>query len=67
MQRRPITFLAVDGSTPKNWLQAGRSRVQVPVGEKDFALLQNFQTDYGAHPASTTGTRVLSLSEAAEA
>ena len=43
-------------------LQAGRSGVRIPVGERDFVLLQNVQTGCGAHTASySVGTEVLSM------
>jgi hypothetical protein len=44
-----------------NRIQAGGSGVRIPVGTRDFALLQKVQTDSGAHLASyTMGTGVLS-------
>jgi hypothetical protein len=33
-------------------LRAGRSEVRIPVGARDFSLLQNIQTGSGAQPAS---------------
>jgi hypothetical protein len=33
-------------------LRAGRSRVRILVGARDFSLLQNVQTDVRAHPVS---------------
>ena len=33
-------------------LRAGRSGDRIPVGAKDLSLLQNVQTDGGAHPVS---------------
>ena len=36
-------------------LRAGRYRVRIPVGARDFSLFQNVQTGTGAHPASSSG------------
>jgi hypothetical protein len=42
-------------------LQAGWSRIHIPVGPRDLSLLQNIQTGTGAHPASyLMGTGFLS-------
>ena len=32
-------------------LQAGQSSVQIPVGTRDFSVLQNFQTGSGGPPS----------------
>ena len=39
-------------------LQAGRSGVRFPAGERDFYVLENSQTGSGAHPVCySMGTR----------
>jgi hypothetical protein len=44
-----------------NRLQAGQFGVWIPVGARDFLLLQNVQNGFGTHPSSySVGTGILS-------
>ena len=51
-----------------NRLLAGWSGVQIPVGERDFLLLQNIQPGHEASsPSDSVGTGVLSRGKVARA
>ena len=57
------TFINRPHDTVSIWtgLRPGWSGVRIPLGGKDFYLLQNVLTVSGAHPASySVGTRVVS-------
>lgn len=61
-------------SRPAKWaggissLRAGRRGVRIPVGARDFSLLEILRTGSGAHLASySVGTRVISRGKAAGA
>jgi hypothetical protein len=57
---------AGQSSSVATTLWAGQSEVQIPLGARNFFLLQNFQTGPGTHSASSlVGTGFFSRGEAA--
>ena len=48
-----FTLQAGQSGSVATTLRAGQSKVRIPLGARDFSLLQNFQTGPGAHAASS--------------